>query len=139
MLPKFHILSGVILTFLVWIFFKVNLLSLSLIFFSSFSFDVDHYLYFVFKKKDLSLKRAYEWCLTVPKEMFPKPIAAFLHSLEFLSVLIFLSFFFNFLWFVVLGFSFHYIFDVGWLYTNKLLSLENVSLFFALRRKKNEQ
>jgi len=63
MLPKYHILIGAIVSFILWFispnfFTPVNSL---IIFLSSVFIDVDHYLYYVYKKKDWSLKRAYRW------------------------------------------------------------------------------
>ena len=59
MLPKWHILFGAIFSMLVYFIFNINLFQVSLIFLASIFIDFDHYLFYVFRKKDFNLKRVY--------------------------------------------------------------------------------
>jgi len=60
MLPSKHIFFGAIISFLIWLFFpQISWIGFLLIFLSSVLIDFDHYLYYVIKKKDFSLRNAY--------------------------------------------------------------------------------
>src|SRR3989344_7888189 len=62
MLPKHHILLGFIFSLVTFFLFsQIGTLGGVVIFLSSFLIDFDHYIYYIFKKKDFSLKRAYLW------------------------------------------------------------------------------
>ncbi len=58
MLPKHHVVLGFVISLTVFIIFpSIGLISFLIIWASSVLIDFDHYLYYVFKKKDFSLKR----------------------------------------------------------------------------------
>ena len=62
MLVSKHIFFGLIFVgFLYLIFPQIELIELSIIFLSSILIDVDHYFYYVYKKKNWNLKRAHKW------------------------------------------------------------------------------
>ena len=62
MLPKYHILFGIPFVLICWYLFpQIGILGALIIYFSSFLIDVDHYIYYAFAEKDLSLKNAYNW------------------------------------------------------------------------------
>ena len=103
MLPKYHIVFGFIFAFILWIIFpSLGLLGFLIIFFSSFLIDVDHYLYYVFIKKDLSLRNAHKWFIKKRKETLSlskkqrKNLSTsflFFHKIEFLLFVFILGIF----------------------------------------------
>ena len=121
MLPKQHIIFGLIFAgFLYLIFPKIGLLGFLIIFLSSFLIDVDHYLYYVYKKKDLSLKYAHSWFIKKKKKFLDLTRKKrnkvycgvyFLHGIEVLIVLFLLTSFSKYFFFVFMGFAFHLLLD----------------------------
>jgi hypothetical protein len=122
MYVKEHIILGILFSIILFLIFpQIGLVGFSLIFLSTVLIDVDHYLYYVKKKKDFSLRNAYKWfmknhanCLKLPKEQRGKNYAGFfvLHGIEILIVLLLLTFVSNYFFFVFIGFSFHLLFDI---------------------------
>ena len=102
MLPKHHIIIGFLFSaFLFYSFPQLNLFGCFIIFLSTFLIDVDHYLYYVFLKKDLSLKRAYRWFIAkhneekdlTRQERKKNPLTPmFFHGIEILVILYFLKY-----------------------------------------------
>ena len=78
------------------------------VFFSAFFIDFDHYLYYLVKFKDTSLKKAYNYHLPIKPDL---KIHIF-HTIEFYLLLIALSFIHIFFTFILLGVSFHFILDI---------------------------
>ena len=123
MLPRYHIILGFSFSLILYLIFPfVGLSGFLIIFFSSFLIDVDHYLYYVFKKKDLNLKKAYKYffekrkkCIssTKPLKEMPNPANYFLHGIEVLLVLFIFGIFVNKIFlFIFIGFSFHLFLDI---------------------------
>jgi hypothetical protein len=71
--------------------------------------DIDHYIWFVKRKKVFSIKKAYLWHLSQKQS---KPIMHLFHTIEFLSLILILSFFWKDFLFVAMGMTFHSILDV---------------------------
>ena len=148
MLPKWHILFGIIfsvLLFFVWP--KIGISGMLIIFLSSVLIDFDHYAYYVFKKKDFSLKHAYIWYVEMDKKFLKLNkktrkkyyyAFCFFHGFESLLILFILSiFYFPFL-FILLGFLFHLIIDaVHTLYKAKKDIFCLISFSYYLLNKKN--
>ncbi len=62
MLPKTHMLLGIVFSLIVWFLFPaIPVWGIVLVFLSSFLIDFDHYAVFVLKKKKLSLKESLKW------------------------------------------------------------------------------
>ena len=62
MLPKKHIILGLIFSLtLIFLFPAIGWKGFGVIFLSSVFIDIDHYLYFIFKKKDINLMNSYNW------------------------------------------------------------------------------
>ncbi|MEK6830589.1 MAG: hypothetical protein AABX77_01010, partial [Nanoarchaeota archaeon] len=55
MLPKYHIIIGLIASIAIYLIFNLTIFQASIIFLSSFLIDADHYLLYIFRKKDFSL------------------------------------------------------------------------------------
>lgn len=121
-LSKHFILSIFFVIALSYLFPQISFLGLILILASAVLIDVDHYLYYVFRKKDWNLKNAYSWHTLKRKELlklskkekkFHNQEFCFLHGFEILSILYFLGLFaHNIFFFILIGFSFHIFLDL---------------------------
>ena len=120
MLPKYHIVIGAITTSIIFSIFIITPLQALIIFLSSFLIDVDHYLLYVFKTKDLSLKRSIKYFFKRRDDWLKKPLeerkksklAIFIfHGIEFWILLIILAIYLPIIWFVILGIFIHMILD----------------------------
>ncbi len=120
MLPKIHILLGGIFSIIIFIFFNISLFQAILIFLSSFLIDVDHYLYYVFIKKDISLKKSYKWFVKNREKWLALPIqerkkykhsVLLFHGIEFWIILVYAYFLNKIFLFVILGIAVHMFLD----------------------------
>ena len=146
MLPKYHIILGIIFSFILVYFFNLSLIAGIIIFLSSVLIDIDHYLYYVYKKKDLSLRRAYNWfinkrkrILLLPKKQRAKIYAdfSFLHGIEVLILLFILAkFISSYFYYVLIGVGFHLFLDIiyGIFIMNRI---ERISLIYEYLNYKN--
>ena len=122
MYPKQHLFLGAIFaTALFLLFPKIGFLGASLVLISSILIDIDHYLYYVYKKRDFNLKNAYFWIIGNGKAMCSLPKNKrnqcymeffFLHGIEILLILFLLIKFSNYFLFIFAGVSFHLILDI---------------------------
>ena len=119
---KQHIFFGFVFAAALFLLFpKINYFGFSIIILSSVLIDFDHYLFYIYKKKDFNLKKAYhlfiqedKYCRSLPWEernKLPRKIFIF-HGIEVLIILIFLSFAFNYFIFIFVGFGFHLLLDL---------------------------
>ncbi|MCK5043455.1 hypothetical protein KAR52_00445 [Candidatus Pacearchaeota archaeon] len=123
MLPKQHLIFGIIFSAILLIIFpKIGWIGFFIIILSTVLIDVDHYLYFVYKKKNLNLKNAFNWFIengkkfsSLPKIERDKFYLGFcvLHGIEILFILFILGMFISkYFLFILVGFSFHLFLDV---------------------------
>jgi len=122
MFPRHHILLGLSFSLILLILFpKIGFFGFLLIFLSSILIDVDHYIYYVCKKKDFNFINSYKWFVKAGKKIrsFPREKRKnyyvgflFLHGIETLILLFFLSLIWNLLFFVLIGAAFHLFLDV---------------------------
>lgn len=152
MLPSKHIIFGAIFSILVWLFFPVmGWLGAMIIFLSSVLIDVDHYLYYVYKKREFDIKDSVRWYLSntdLVKKMNKKQKANFysglyfLHGIEaiILLILLMLTFpnIFNFTIFIIIGFLFHQVLDAINLYKNEYRLDKVMSFTYAVYNSKNK-
>ena len=120
MLVKYHITLGAIISIILYLIFQLTILQTFIIFLSSVLIDVDHYLVYIFNKKNLSLnnarkyflERRKKWIQLVPKEKqkIKRHILIF-HGIEFLIILLALSFYNPIFIFILIGVSIHLILD----------------------------
>ena len=120
MLPKTHIILGFLFAAAMFFVLHIPLISASLIFFSSFLIDFDHYIYGAYKKKTLSFKKIYIFFIEhriqwqklsfSEKKKVKFPILIF-HGVEFILLTFLLSFKFPFLIFIFYGCIFHLFID----------------------------
>jgi len=122
MLPSKHFLFGVIFAGILYLIFpEIGFAGFFIVAVSSFLIDVDHYLYYVFSKKNLSLRQAYNWSMKRRKEFFALPwkernnfqsIPCILHGIEILLILFLLGIFLHkYFLFAFVGFAFHLLLD----------------------------
>lgn len=139
-----HIFFGIILSILLILFFPtLSLFSIAIIFLSSVLIDMDHYFYFIFLKKNLSLKKAYQWYIerwknfnSLSKSERKKIYSGFFmfHGIEILILLFFLGKFVSgFFLFVLIGFSFHMLLDIPDEIAKKG-TVDKISLFYNYYR-----
>jgi len=103
MLPYFHILFGFIFSLSIYFLFKFNFIGFLVLFFSTWVFDVDHYLFFVFKKNKLNFFEAYKYFmkkknLKLPveqrkREMIKENRLFIFHQIEIICLIFLASFF----------------------------------------------
>lgn len=118
-----HIILGIIFSVILFLVIpQVGLIEAGLIFFASFLIDFDHYLYYGIKNKDWNLKRAYKRSMKTSKkyrsfsrEKRNKLYCGyyFLHGMETLLVLFFLSYLVSvYFFFIFVGVTFHLLTDI---------------------------
>lgn len=114
MYPKYHILIGAILSLILLVFYpSLGFFPIIAIFLSSFIFDIDHYLFYVKRKKDFNLKKSFYWHKKFREgNKFHKPLTHIFHTIEFHLFLLILSLFFPFVIYIFLGLLFHSLVDL---------------------------
>jgi hypothetical protein len=150
MYPSQHFIFGLIFSaILFFIFPKIGFLESSIILASTVLIDVDHYLYYVYKKKDFSLTRARKWFFK-NRDIYLGQIPAFqkeniyggicfLHGIEFILLLAILSFFVNIFIFILIGFFFHQILDLIEMYSFSLYPHKIISFFYSINYTKHKK
>jgi hypothetical protein len=128
MRPKWHILFGFVISYILVYFFNISIIAGTVIFLSSFLIDIDHYAYYVITKKEQSLRKAYNYFIEARKKFisfsqkekkkYRRPLMVF-HGIEFLAILIALSIFNNFFLWVLIGIAIHMILDFSEMYFMK--------------------
>jgi len=101
--------------------------------------DIDHYFYYVYKKKNLNPIKSIQWFLNKGKKYKKFSLTKkrkyylsfpFLHGIEILIILFILggltSFYF---YYILIGFLFHLIFDYIYEFT-KRLRIDKISLIY---------
>ena len=109
MLPKTHIILGAIFSILLYYVFNITIFQASLIFFASVFIDVDHYFWYMNKKKEFSLKNAYFHLKNIRPA---NPMMMLFHTIEFLLIVFLLSFLWKGFLFILIGMLFHSILDI---------------------------
>ncbi len=123
MLPKTHAILGLIFSAALFLIFpQIGIFGFLIILLSSVFIDVDHYLFYIFTKKDWSLKNANKWfkdkiakARKLPREKRrknPRHIPCLLHGIEAIIILSILSFFHIFFFYILIGFLFHELLDL---------------------------
>ncbi len=129
MLPKLHLLFGAVASLLLWLIFpSIGFINALIIAASSVLIDIDHYLYYVFIKKDLNPKKAYLWFMKnriiwlklteKQKSQYKRSILLF-HGIEFVLILAIISFASNLILFIFIGILIHLALDFIDLYLLK--------------------
>ncbi len=131
MLPIVHIITGLIFSLILFPFIKFY----SIIVFLTIVFiDIDHNLYYIFKYKNFSLKKAYNFFLQ--DEL--KDVLNIFHTTEFFILIFVLSFFSKIFFYIFIGMIFHIIFDAIDIIYNKKYGRRAISLIGWLNRHKKD-
>ena len=111
MRPQFHIILGLVFIIILKFFASFTSMQLLIIFASSVLIDVDHWFIYSLKKKDISVLRAYKWFVALEESNKKIKFLFIFHTIEFFLLICFLSFYYNFIYYSLIGISFHYICD----------------------------
>ena len=116
MLPKHHIITGAIISTLLYIIFPLTIIQTLTIFLSSFLIDFDHYLYYLIKKKDTNPINATKWFYkyrtawlnlsTQQRKQYKRPLFIF-HNIECWLILLVLAQINSLTYFILLGIAIH--------------------------------
>ena len=119
MIPTIHAFLGAIFSVFLFKFFDFSFSNSLLIFLSSFLFDFDHYIFYVFKRKNFNPFK----CLNFYKELddkynrkiylgIQKYSLCFFHTIEFLFFIFAISLFYPIFKYILIGLLFHISLDV---------------------------
>jgi len=149
MLPKYHILIGAIFSLLLFFFFKLSFTYSFLFFLSSVLIDVDHYFYYIFNNRNLSLSKAYRFFVNSEKKWFKLSIEErkkykrtifYFHGIEFLIPFTILSFIFNIFLPILFGFLLHIAVDLIELYYyHEPLYSKTLQIYVCITNKKKKK
>lgn len=147
MLPKTHVIIGFLVSLIIFLIFpEIGWINAAVIFLSSFLIDFDHYVYYVIKKKDLSLKKAVDYSvkqrdfllsLSPEKRRGYKIGVMAFHGAETVLLLALMILVHRIFLFVLIGVLIHLILDLIDLYRCKLPLCIKLSQILNYRRNKN--
>ncbi len=130
MLPRWHILLGLIFTALIWFISpEISLIYLVVLFLSSFLIDTDHYINACNKTGKLSLGRAFNYYKEQDKRierMKAKGIRKkgdfhLFHTIEFHALIGLAGYFFPVFFYIFIGMVFHSLLDIlGLVYNDRI-------------------
>ena len=129
MLPKWHALLGFLFSYIIYWFTSITILEASLIFFAAVFIDFDHYMWYVFKKKDLKLKNAYKYLKY--HEKLTQKLMLF-HTIEFHILIGLLGLIWSEFYYILIGMVFHSTSDLISLIYEKRLKVRIFSLIGEL-------
>ncbi|MEM0465160.1 MAG: hypothetical protein QXW97_00485 [Candidatus Pacearchaeota archaeon] len=148
MLPRYHIITGIIFSIIIYFLFSINILQAFLIFFGAVFIDVDHYLWFIVKKKNFNLKKAFLWFIqkrkiylslsNIERKNYKKTLLIF-HGIEALSLVLILSYINKLFLFIFIGMILHLIFDyIEYIYIKEPFysKFSQVMVYFRNKNKK---
>jgi len=144
--PSWHIFLGVLFSlFLFFLFPETGVNNILLFLASTVLIDVDHYLFYIYTKKEFSLKRAYAYFIRNKQKLkefgrgssygLPSILCIF-HGFEILVIVFALSFIFKPMYFVFVGCSFHLFLDLieQAVYSNRLQKISVVNDFLNYKK-----
>jgi hypothetical protein len=147
MLPKWHLLWGVVLSSIL-LFTPLPITSIAIIFISSILIDLDHYSRYILITKKFSLKKFWNWSMDrrnrwkklSPKEKkkYSKPVFI-LHNIEFLFILTLLSHISQIFFLIFLGILFHLLSDFVHAFYKKHSLSTKFSLIYVLNFNKSKK
>lgn len=127
MLPSRHFIATLILSIILFPYFRwLSLLA----FIGGFLVDVDHYLMYIIKFKDFSIKKTYEYC-----NKGPKHVLMIFHTAEVWIILFILSFVSKAALIIFIGLMLHMIMDLIYNYRKKRIKNRVYSIVFWLIKK----
>lgn len=149
MLPKWHVLIGFVVSYILVYFFNFPLLVGLIIFLSSVLIDGDHYLWYGFKTKDWNPLHAVSWFYDLiekhkklshsEKRMFKKHLLIF-HGIEFWIILLILGVYINPLFiYILIGVGIHMIADWSKLLCDELPAYTKISQIAVWEKNKSKK
>ncbi|MBS3093929.1 hypothetical protein J4456_05105 [Candidatus Pacearchaeota archaeon] len=120
MLPKYHILSGLLLALALFLFYDISYLQALIVFLAAFLIDIDHYLLYVIKKNDGSIKNSMKFFYAKSKEWLKMSIEErkkykrsifIFHGIECWALMYLLYPIFPWMIFIGYGFALHMALD----------------------------
>lgn len=147
--PLKHVFLGTIFSLiLLFLFPQIGFIGFFIIILSTILIDIDHYLYYICKKKDWNLNNAYNWFIERKKRLnqlskkerqkYKKDILIF-HGIEFLILVILLLFIHRYFFFVFIGVLFHMLLDlISLIYFNEPIYAK-ISWIYNWKRNKNKE
>lgn len=105
----YHIIIGLIISLLLYPIYGIKVL---IIFISNLLIDADHYLWYVFRIKNLNLFKAFKFFKNRKLREKYKNILHIFHTIEILIIIIILSFYSEIFFLVLIGVIIHLILDV---------------------------
>ncbi len=145
MIPKYHIITGAIISFILYLIFPITPLQASIIFISSFLIDIDHYFYYAFKNKSLNPVNATKWFFKkrkiwlqlspIERKKYKRAVIIF-HGIEFWMLLLVLSFFNKIFVFILIGIAIHMLLDfIEIIYLNEPFYCKFSQMYVCLKNK----
>ncbi|MBU1946857.1 MAG: hypothetical protein KKC54_07880 [Nanoarchaeota archaeon] len=138
MFPSTHLIVSLILAAILFPFVGINSM---IIIVGGVLIDLDHVIYYWIKFKDLNFKNAYNYCKNIAQtEEFKKKKKVFMvfHSVEFIAMIIILSFYYPFLWMLVVGIIVHLIMDIIYELSTFKTMVKSLSLIAYLKHVKKQ-
>lgn len=121
MLPKTHALIGFLFSVFLYFAFRLTYIQVLIVFLASFLIDFDHYMYYVYKKRNFSPTKAYGWFMISRKkfnslsnkEKKKHRVGFYLfHGLEWILLFLLMGYFlYSLFYFVAIGMFLHLILD----------------------------
>ena len=130
-----HFLVAMIATLALYPFFGISAL---FVFIGGFLIDVDHILDYYLRYKTLNLKKAYEYYMkgnVNPDAKEYKAALRIFHTLEFVAIIMILSFFKEVFFMMLMGVALHFVMDI-WNEIKLFGGLHNYSLIRRLLKRK---
>ena len=134
-----HLTMGIILSLIFYPFFNYLVI---ILFFSSFIFDVDHYIEYMIRKKDFSIIKAYKEAQELNKkqkalkQIFIIDVLHIFHTIEFIIILGILSLFSKLFLMVLIGLLFHNLLDIIEMSYYKTFKSRSPSIIIWLKKHK---
>ena len=124
MLPKYHFYIGIGTSIIVY--FISGFSNALLFFFASVFIDTDHYIAFVFKEKNWSLRKSYYYW---KDEHYPYDELMIFHTIEVWILLLIVGLLITPVLFLLAGMLYHELFDIYDMNQRKLYDARAISLF----------
>ena len=104
MFLPYHFFVGLIVSLVLYPLYGLNVL---IVFFANLLIDIDHYILYIFKFKSFNVLKANKYFMNHVGTSF-----LFLHTAEFVILLLIFSLYSNFAFFILMGFAVHLLLDI---------------------------
>ncbi len=133
MLPKTHLAATMFLAAGLILIGLADMLQAFLLIFGGFLIDTDHYIWYVWNKKDWSLKRSYKWHYSLYLKKEKRKFLHVFHTVESFIVVSLLSFWHFIFLYILFGMVFHMILDVIQAVNHRFYAKEISSLYSLIK------